>query len=45
LSLRAGVDIWQSTYIGALAAACQVSRVGNSPLSLADLVEEIEILS
>jgi rfaE bifunctional protein kinase chain/domain len=45
LALRAGIDIWQSTYIGALAAACQVSRVGNSPLSLADLIEEIEALS
>jgi rfaE bifunctional protein kinase chain/domain len=43
LALCAGIDIWQSTYIGALAAACQVSRVGNSPLSLADLVEEIEV--
>jgi rfaE bifunctional protein kinase chain/domain len=32
MALRAGIDIWQSTYIGALAAACQVSRLGNSPL-------------
>ncbi|MGA2043844.1 MAG: PfkB family carbohydrate kinase [Roseiarcus sp.] len=42
MALRAGVDIWQSAYIGAIAAACQVSRVGNSPLSLRDLTDEID---
>lgn len=45
MALRAGIDIWQSTYFGALAAACQVSRVGNSPLSLADLHAEIDATS
>lgn len=44
LSLRAGVNFWQSTYLGALAAACQVSRIGNSPLTRSDLVAEIEWL-
>ncbi len=42
LALCAGADIWESCYIGALAAACQVSRVGNAPLSLNDLITEIE---
>jgi rfaE bifunctional protein kinase chain/domain len=42
LTLKAGIDIWQSSYIGALTAACQVSRVGNSPLALSDLMEEID---
>ena len=42
MSLRAGVDIWESAYIGALAAACQVSRVGNEPLKLSDLEAEID---
>lgn len=37
-----GIDIWQSTYFGALAAACQVSRLGNTPLALEDLITEIE---
>ncbi|MDO8289819.1 MAG: PfkB family carbohydrate kinase [Parvibaculum sp.] len=37
-----GVDIWQSVYLGALAAGCQVSRVGNTPLSLEELITEIE---
>jgi rfaE bifunctional protein kinase chain/domain len=42
LALRAGIDIWQSAYIGSLAAACQVSRVGNTPLALRDLTDEID---
>lgn len=42
LALRAGADIWSATYLGALAAACQVSRVGNTPLSRDELVIEID---
>jgi sugar/nucleoside kinase (ribokinase family) len=41
MALRVGADIWQSSYLGALAAALQVSRVGNSPLTIAELVTEI----
>ena len=41
LALRAGVDIWQAAYLGSLAAACQVSRVGNTPLRAAELLREI----
>jgi rfaE bifunctional protein kinase chain/domain len=42
MSLRAGADIWQGAYLGALAAALQVSRVGNAPLTVADFVAEID---
>jgi rfaE bifunctional protein kinase chain/domain len=42
MALRAGADIWQSCYVGALAAALQVSRVGNLPLTTAELVAEID---
>jgi rfaE bifunctional protein kinase chain/domain len=42
MAMCAGVDVWQSVYLGALAAACQVGRVGNAPLSLDDLINEIE---
>ena len=42
MALRVGADIWQSSYLGALAAALQVSRVGNVPLTVADLVTEID---
>jgi rfaE bifunctional protein kinase chain/domain len=42
MALRAGADIWQGSYLGALAAALQVSRVGNGPLAAGDLVAEID---
>ncbi|QJT07625.1 PfkB family carbohydrate kinase [Oceanidesulfovibrio marinus] len=41
LALASGSDIWQASYLGSLAAALQVSRVGNTPLSLAELRSEL----
>lgn len=42
MALCTGADIWQSVYLGSLAAACQTSRVGNTPLTRADLIAEID---
>jgi rfaE bifunctional protein kinase chain/domain len=42
LGLCSGLNIWRSVYLGSIAAACQVSRVGNTPLTQADLITEIE---
>lgn len=42
MALRVGADIWQSAYLGSLAAALQVSRVGNLPLTMAEIVAEID---
>lgn len=42
MGLAAGADIWQSSYIGSIAAACQVGRIGNIPLMLDELKKEIE---
>lgn len=42
MALCAGIDIWQSVYLGSLAAACQVARVGNTPLTQAELISEID---
>ncbi len=42
MALRVGADIWQSSYLGALAAALQVSRLGNIPLTVGELVAEID---
>ena len=39
LSLIAGGDIWKSAYIGSLAAALQVSALGNRPLQRSKLAE------
>jgi rfaE bifunctional protein kinase chain/domain len=43
LALAAGGNIWQSAYLGSLAAACQISRLGNSPLSAVQLVTELRL--
>ncbi len=42
LALMAGVDIWGAAYLGSLAAACQVGRIGNVPLTIKDIETEIE---
>ncbi len=42
LAMAAGVDFWQASYLGGLAAACQVSRVGNTPLTRPELLAEID---
>jgi rfaE bifunctional protein kinase chain/domain len=41
MALCSGADIWRSAYLGSVAAACQVSRVGNSPLKAKDILIEI----
>lgn len=41
LALRAGASIWEAAYIGSVAAACQVGRVGNIPLRLSELMERV----
>lgn len=42
LALCSGADIWMSCYLGALAAGCQVSKVGNSPISIEDILRELD---
>ncbi len=37
LTLIAGGSLWESAFLGSLAAACQVSRTGNIPVSIEDL--------
>ena len=41
MALAVGADIWQAAYLGSIAAACQVSRVGNMPLTSADILTEL----
>jgi sugar/nucleoside kinase (ribokinase family) len=41
MALAKGADIWKSACLGSLAAACQVGRVGNIPLTADDLKREI----
>jgi rfaE bifunctional protein kinase chain/domain len=41
MALAVGADIWQASYLGAIAAACQVGRIGNIPLTREELTAEI----
>lgn len=43
MALAVGADIWQAAFLGSVAAACQVSRVGNLPLTAADVLTELAI--
>ncbi len=43
MALCAGLGIWQGVYLGSLAAACQTARVGNTPLTQADIIAEIDL--
>jgi rfaE bifunctional protein kinase chain/domain len=43
LALATGANIWLASYLGALAAACQVGRIGNLPLTPKELHAAIEI--
>lgn len=41
MSLVAGATIWESAYLGSIAAACQVGRMGNLPLTQMELQKEL----
>jgi rfaE bifunctional protein kinase chain/domain len=41
LGLAVGLDIWRASYLGAIAAAIQVSRIGNTPLCRDHLLVEL----
>ena len=41
LALAVGATIWESAYLGSIAAACHVGRIGNLPLSLDEVLQEI----
>lgn len=41
MALVSGATIWESAYLGSIAAACQVSRIGNLPLEQSELLKEL----
>jgi rfaE bifunctional protein kinase chain/domain len=41
ITLALGGDIWQAAFLGSLAAACQVSRLGNIPLTSSEILKEL----
>lgn len=40
MTMAVGRSIWESLYLGSIAAACQVGRIGNIPLSAEELLIE-----
>lgn len=42
MAMRSGMNIWEAAYLGSLAAACQASRIGNTPLTWKDMQREIK---
>ena len=42
MAMVAGADLWQAAYLGSVAAACQVGRVGNMPLSTGEIETELD---
>jgi rfaE bifunctional protein kinase chain/domain len=43
MAFAVGANIWESAYLGSVAAACQVGRVGNTPLSAAEILQELAL--
>lgn len=44
MALTIGASVWESAYLGSLAAAIQVSRVGNIPIKKEEILNELETL-
>lgn len=42
MAIAVGANIWQAAYLGSIAAACQLSRIGNIPLTDNELLVEIK---
>ena len=42
MALASGRPIWESAYLGSIAAACQVGRIGNLPLQVDELMVEVK---
>lgn len=41
LALASGATGWEAAYLGSIAAACQVGRVGNFPLTSDEIIQEL----
>ena len=41
LALASGATGWEAAYLGSIAAACQVGRVGNFPLTADEIIQEL----
>lgn len=44
MALAVGSNIWQAAYLGSVASAVQISRVGNIPISKEEIIDELRLL-
>ncbi len=44
MALAMGANIWQSAYLGSIAAAIQVSRIGNVPIKKEEILKELNFI-
>lgn len=44
MALTAGANIWHSALLGSIASACQVGKLGNVPIQLDELHQEISLI-
>jgi bifunctional ADP-heptose synthase (sugar kinase/adenylyltransferase) len=42
MALCANADIWHAAYLGGIAAALQISRIGNMPIEMKDILFELD---
>lgn len=42
MAMVLGRSLWESLYLGSVAAACQVGRVGNVPLTASEILREVQ---
>lgn len=43
MALVLGADIWRASFLGSVAAACQIRRVGNIPLTAQEIIAELSV--
>jgi rfaE bifunctional protein kinase chain/domain len=43
LAMAIGVPVWEAAYVGSMAAACQVGRIGNIPVGVDEMVDELPL--
>jgi rfaE bifunctional protein kinase chain/domain len=43
MALAVGADVWRAAYLSCIAAACQVGRIGNLPLTADELITELRV--
>jgi len=41
MALATKCSIWDAAYLGSVAAACQVDRIGNMPLKIDEIMDEV----